>query len=84
VAWANTDAIHPSPWSRVVFFLLSFPVLRLISVGTFETVYNGDLQRAWNKYGYLKGNVTLKRFRELQKAVERKDIIPEKTTVCSK
>ena len=46
--------------------------------GSYEAVYNGDLQRAWNKYGHLRGGVTLKRFRELQKAVEQKDIIPEK------
>ncbi|MGA9802044.1 MAG: hypothetical protein WBQ19_17755 [Terriglobales bacterium] len=46
--------------------------------GTYETVYNGDLQRAWTKFEHIKGNIALKRFRELQKAVEQKDIIPEK------
>jgi hypothetical protein len=46
--------------------------------GTFETVYNGDLQRAWTKWGHLKSSVTLKRLRELQKDVEQKDIIPER------
>ncbi len=46
--------------------------------GAYGTVYNGDLQRAWNKYGHLKGSVTLERFRDLQKAVEQEDIIPEK------
>jgi hypothetical protein len=46
--------------------------------GTFETVYNGDLQRALDKYGHLTGNVSLKRFRELQKAVDPKDIVPER------
>jgi hypothetical protein len=46
--------------------------------GTYETVYNGDLQRAWDKYGHLKGNVQLKCLRELKKSVEQKDVVPER------
>ena len=48
------------------------------NTGTFKTIYNGDLQRVWNAYGHLKSGVTLKRLSELQKAVEQKDIVPEK------
>jgi hypothetical protein len=38
------DAIHPSPWSRVVFFLLSLPVLRLFSSGAQNDKVVGDIK----------------------------------------
>lgn len=62
-------------------------VIRINSEGSWEKVYDGDLERAWNaletqKETYMREKtISLKRLRELQAWVEQKDRILPRTPV---